>query len=244
MKPKSADLKWLPRAEEWDFRSVTAKEYRVACHWEYEREMISTRVMSSTAMQTYCPPVYRGAARGLFPQAWTTLTKEQREGVLATFLPVPVIQVRKLGEFFKRMPMTGMDSALLQSYLQNSYVIIPNFRLYGVEVVIRELENWARKEAKQYPQSRRAQAAEPRFDALKWLAVARLDKRRCQARVTIDEAREAVKTYRQLHPRPNPNDVFPVYASDGAWLKAKKNADDCGAKSSKDPSSLLAQLAW
>jgi hypothetical protein len=43
LKTKSIDLKWLPPAEEWDFRSVTEVECPVACHWEYERENPSQR---------------------------------------------------------------------------------------------------------------------------------------------------------------------------------------------------------
>ncbi len=100
LKKKSIELKWLPPAEEWDFRSVTAAECRVACHWEYERE---THPFAAT--QKYFPPNYRQAAQELFPQPWTTLTKEQRQKVLATFLPSPALQIRKLREFFKRMPL-------------------------------------------------------------------------------------------------------------------------------------------
>lgn len=244
MKPKATDLKWLPPAQEWDFRSVTVRECRVACHWEYEREKITSKLIQSGAEQTYCPAIYRQAARELFPEAWTTLTKEQREKVLATFFPIPVLQVRKLGEFLKRMPKRESNPTLLRSYLEDTYVIIPHFRLYGVEVLIRELEKWARKEARQYLQSRRAQAADPPFDALKWLAVARLDKTRRKAGVTINNMGEAVKAYRQLHPRPNPNDVFPAYASDGAWLTARNNAHKCMTKSCSNPAFLLAELAW
>jgi len=38
LKPQAVDFKWLPPAEEWDFRGVTEDECRVACHWEYERQ--------------------------------------------------------------------------------------------------------------------------------------------------------------------------------------------------------------
>ena len=257
-KLKSIDLKWLPPAEEWDFRSVTVSECRVACHWEYEREnhpstpnpaaqhkagTAASMAAQSGATRIYYPTNYRQSARELYPQAWTTLTKEQRQKVMESFSPAPVMQVRKLREFFKRMPMSGASPEILQSYLQHSYVVVPNFTLHGVEAVIKEFEKWARKEAKQYRQSRRAQAAEPPFDALKWLAVARLDKARRKAHVTIDKARETMLAYRQENRQLDSNSVFPIYASDGAWSKANTDSQRCQNKARNDSSFLLAELA-
>lgn len=243
MKPNFSvsNLSWLPPTEEWDFRSVTAGECRVACHWEYARQTGRAAAMNKNG-HNYCPSNYRQAARELFPRAWEVLTKEQREKVVASFQPVPVIQVRNLREFFKRMPKQGANQNVLQSLWRHSYVIIPEFRVYGVEVVIREFEKWARKEAKQHPQSRRAQAAELPFDTLKWLAVERLDKARIEAGVTIEKAREGVDAYRKTNNQCDPNDVFPIYASDGAWLKARNNAQVCQTKSAATPSFLLAEL--
>jgi len=239
------DLSWLPPAEEWDFRSVTASECRIACHWEYEREFgrIEGAAIGGQS-QPYFPQHYRQAARGLFPRAWMTLTKEQRQGVLESFPAVPVVQVRKLGEFLKRTSATGANSHIPQSYLDHSYVVIPHFTLYGVEAVIKGLEKWARSEAKHYRQSRRAQAAELPFDALKWLAVLRLDQARRQAHVTIGTTRETVTSYRRAKSRPDPNGVYPIYASDGAWSKAKNDAQLCQVRTRNNPSFLLAELAW
>ena len=237
-KSKSIDLKWLPPAEEWDFRSVTASECPVACHWEYEREN-----HPSAATQKNCPQNFRQAARELFPQPWTTLTKEQRKMVMETFSPSPALQVRKMREFFNRMPVKGADPKILKNLLHHSYAIIPNFQVHGVEAIIKEFEKWARKAAKQYPASRRAQAAEPPFDALKWLAVARLDKTRRKANVTIERARETVIAYRQVNRQIDENSVFPIYASDGAWSKAKTDSEHCRQKSMNNPSFLLAELA-
>jgi hypothetical protein len=261
-KLKSIDLKWLPPAEEWDFRSVTMSECRVACHWEYERENHpiapslvvhhkanaaaknpASMAAQGGATRIYYPTNYRQAARELFPQPWTTLTKEQRQKVMETFFPAPVMQVRKLREFFKRMPMSGASPEILQSLLQHSYVVVPNFTLHGVEAVIKEFEKWARKEAKQHRQSRRAQAAELPFDALKWLAVLRLDQARRKALVTIERARESLSAYQRANPRPDINGVFPTYASDGAWVKARNDARRCQSKSMNNPSFLLAELA-
>ena len=236
---KPIDLKWLPPAEEWDFRPVTEHECRVACHWEYERQSTSRH----GAGHKHFPVNYRQAARELFPQAWMTLAKEQRTKVVESFLPRPVLQVRKLREFLKRMPVNGTNPEIFQAYLHQSYVVIPNFGLHGVEAVIKEFEKWARTEAKQHPRSPRAQAAELPFDTLKWLAVLRLDGARRKAGVTIERARETVEGYRHAYRKPDPNGVFPAYASDGAWSKAKNDATKCQAKSSNDPSTLLGELA-
>src|SRR3974390_1274939 len=187
MKAKNINLNWLPRGEEWDCGLVAPEECRVACHWEYARHELPP--MSKPGDQyVFCPHNYRQAAREHFPAPWLSLTKAQREKILESFYPAPVMQVRTLREFFKRMPTNGSHPEILQALLRHSYVIIPNFRVHGVEAVIKEFEKWARKEAKQHPQSRRAQAAEPPFDALKWLAVARLDKARSKAKVTIEQA--------------------------------------------------------
>jgi hypothetical protein len=239
------DLSWLPPAEEWDFRSVTANECRIASHWEYERQV--SRILSASKageIHQYFPPNYRPAAREFFPQAWTTLSKEQRQKVVESFFAAPVVQVRKLSEFLKRMPKKDANLEVPKAFLEYSYVVIPHFSLYGVEAVIKGLEKWARSEAKHYRQSRRAQAAELPFDALKWLAVLRLDQARNKAHVTIERARETTNAYRRANPRPDSNGVFPTYASDGAWSKARNDAQRCQVRSRNDPSYLLAELAW
>ncbi len=241
-KPQAVDFKWLPPTKEWDFRSVTEDECRVACHWEYERQ--DSRSTSKLGGQNYVPVNYHQAARELFPQAWITLTPEQRAKVVKSFLPSPVIQVRKLREYLKRLPVNGANPEIFQACLHHAYVVVPNFRGHGVEAVIKEFAKWARQEAKQHPPARRAQAAELPFDALKWLAVLRLDQARRQAGVTIERARETVSAYRQKHPQVVCHgDVFPVYASDGAWSKARNDATKSQAKSKINPSYLLAELA-
>ena len=255
------DLNWLPPAEEWDFRSVTSSECPLACHWEYEREKCPSppttaeidKLMANakklggcfvrdTTQHCYYPSNYRQAARDLFPRPWVSLTTEERQTVLGTFFPPPVLQVRQLKEFFNRMPTNGMPPDTLQGLLHHSYVIIPSFQRHGVEAVIKEFEKWARKQAKEYPASRRAQAAGPPFDALKWLAVARLDKVRREAKVTIQKARETVMAYRQANPQEDGDSVLPVYASDGAWSKANSDCQRCMKEASNNPLFLLGKL--
>ena len=241
IQPSVVDFSWLPPAEEWDFRAITEKECRVACHWEYARQ--DNRSTSPFPDgQKWHPKNYRQAARELFPQAWITLTTEQRKKVILSFSRVPALQVRKLEEFFKRMPSSGMNSDIHEAFLKYAYVVIPSFSLHGVEAVIGELTTWARLESKQYRRSRRAQAAELPFDALKWLAVLRLDEARRMAGVTIGTARATLKIYLKKNLLFDVGGVFPTYASDGAWSKASRDAKRCQNQSRKNPSLLLAEL--
>ena len=238
---KNPDLKWLPPAEEWDFRSVTKAECRVACDWEYQRDW-RPKASEDKKPYLFCPQNYRGAARELFPQIWLTLTQEQRQKVVDSYYQLPAIQVRKMRDFWKRMPVEGSNRDIFQAYINKSYVIIPNFSVRGVEAVIKAFEIWARKEAKQHPQSRRAQAAEPPFDALKWLAVVRLDRARKKGDITVEKARESVAAYGKANPVATENDTYPAYAIDGAWIKAVQNAETCHKKLTADPSHLLGEL--
>jgi hypothetical protein len=259
MKTTAPDIRWLPPREEWDFRTVTPGECRVACHWEYAREIRRITASSlwprltgfgkdraevSHIAKEFCPANYRQQARELFPQAWFTLTKEQRASVVSSFFPIPAIQVRKLGEFFKRMHwVEKAKSEVVEAYLEYTYVLLPNFSLHGVEAVIKEFEAWARKEAKNYPQSPRAKGAELPFDTLKWLAVLRLDQARRGARISFEKTQEALTEYRHKFLQKDPNGVLPVYASHGAWSKAKADAERCRMKAMSESSFLLDGLS-
>ena len=240
-KPEAMDFAWLPPAEEWDFRSVTEGECRVACHWEYSRQDRLSMPQLPNG-QNHCPQNYRGAARELFPQLWTTLTIAQREQVLKSFYPAPALQVHKLGEFLKRFTISGDSSEIPANFLEHAYVIIPSFTGHGVVAVTRQLRKWASDESKQYPPSPKAQAANPPFDALKWLAVLRIDEARRKAAVTIKKARATVKAYGLQHAFNHHGDVFPYYTSDGGWSKARTDALKCQTQARTNPASLLAEL--
>jgi hypothetical protein len=235
------DFTWLPPAEEWDFRSVTKRECRVACHWEYSRQARLFMAQLPNG-QNHCPSNYRGAARELFPQLWTTLTKAQREQVLKSFSPAPALQVHKLGDFLKRVTVSGVSSEIPANFLEYAYVIIPSFTGHGVVAVTRQLGKWASAESKQYPPSPKAQAADLPFDALKWLAVLRIDEARRQAAVTIKKARDTVEAYGLQHAFNHHGDVFPNYSSDGGWSKARTDALKCQTQARTNPAYLLAEL--
>jgi hypothetical protein len=259
MKAISSDYSWLPPSEEWDFRSITVSECRIACHWEYSRQISQVishhapidakgtgknSVSRNQIAQPYFPAIYRQAAREFFPQAWMSLTKEQRTKVTGSFYAMPALQVRKLGDYLERMKWsTSATPKTMQPYLEYSYVIQPNFSVRGVEAVMKEFEAWARKEAKQYHPSPRAKGAEPPFDALKWLAVLRVEEARSKARVRFENAQESLAAYRKKNPQPDSNGVFPVYASQGAWSKARADAQRLQSKTMNGSSELLAGLS-
>ena len=158
-KPEAMDFAWLPPAEEWDFRCVTKRECRVACHWEYSRQDRLSMPQLPNG-QNHCPQNYRGAARELFPQLWTTLTIAQREQVLESFYPAPALQVHKLGEFLKRFTISGDSSEIPANFLEHDYVIIPSFTGRGVVAVTQQFGKWASDESKQYPPSPKPPANE------------------------------------------------------------------------------------
>ncbi len=252
MKQPVPDLRWLPPAELWDFRQVPPAECRLACHWEYSRDLrldseraaAAQPVGSSRPPRLYCPPGYHQPASALFLQPWLSLTPAQRASVLASFYAVPAVQVRQLGDFLKRQQWPR-DShvAALQPFLDRCYVVQPSFTRCGIEAVIKELKSWARQEAKRYPPARRAKAAELPFDALKWLAVSRLDHARREAGLTYARAQAALLEYRRQHPVADRHAVFPTYASPGAWSKARSDADRCRHQVFSQPGFLLDGLS-
>jgi hypothetical protein len=262
MKKIRLDMSWLPSGEEWDFRAVAPAECRVACDWEYSRELrlvtepapfgleqISGANIPSGNMPTaksprlYCPVHYHHAARALFPRAWLTLTREQRAAVVGSFSPIPALQVRKLGDFFQRMGWTRHAPLdIPKQFLEHCYVVVPNFSGSGVEAVIKGFENWARKEARCYPPARHAKAAQLPFDALKWLSVSRLEPARRKARVSFEQAQEALREYRRQNPLADTNDAFPIYSSHGAWSKARAYARRCLNNALRQPDLFLAGL--
>lgn len=250
MKAKSADLNWLPPRDEWDFRSVVKSECRIACHWEYSRQIRQLSLDPEESGRTgikdrtpYCPQRYRQAARELFPKPRMTLEKKERSRVMDSFYPIPALQVRKLGDFMARMSMgPAKDARHLQPLLEFAYVLQPNFSSHGVEAVIKEFEAWARKEAKLHRQSPRAKAAEPPFDGLKWLSALRLEDARRESGISFEQLQETLAAYRKKHPQPDPNGVYPVYASHGAWSKARADAQRVRLEAMCNSSDLLAGL--
>jgi hypothetical protein len=250
MKKEAVDMSWLPAREEWDFRSVTETECRVACHWEYARDI--RQLARAAIVRPSGIGVQNEKAEGevikrdivtknaFFPRAWTNLSAAERTSVLGAVAPPPPLQVRTLREFVARANwIVDPKAEQFERLSQGAYVIRPNFSALGVEVIIKEFEKWARKEAKNYARSPRAKAAEPPFDLLKWLSVYRLEAKRCEAGITYETAQESLREYRRGNGKPDPNDVFPVYASHGAWSKARRDAERVRAKVIGDFAFLL-----
>lgn len=260
-KSKVIDFSWLPPAEEWDFRSVTEAECRVACHWEYSRDIcpLKPRVKTTRHIldangnlpcpdvpdegELYMPEKYHGAAKENFPIPWTAMTKEQRIQVVGSFTKISVAQILNLGQFLKQMPRSDGRMEIPQSYLENCLVVSPRLKNYGVEILIQHVTKRLRAEANKHPTSRKAAAAALPFCTLKWLAAARLDKARSKVDGTIKMARDTLVAYRKAHPRPSLYDVYPDYSSDGAWIAATAKSKKCQDMCDGNPSYLLAELA-
>lgn len=232
MKQPVPDLKWLPSAVDWDFRSVTEAECRVACHWEHAREIhqLTEGVIRGASGTIGAKEGQVSAGVGiksaLFPRAWCSLAAEERVRLVDTYSPAPALQVRPLANVLERAQPAERAGAQSPRHLhRGAYVIRPNFSGAGVEAVIKQFELWARMEAKKHTRSPRAKAAAPPFDLLKWLAVGRVDAARVAAKLTYEVARVALMEYRRANPRLDPNGVFPIYASHGAWSKARRDAE-------------------
>lgn len=271
-----ADLNWLPPAHEWDFRSITAEECRIACHWEYSRQVYQGRLMMPRSIpepgtgklvgtakpEVWCPDRYHGAARQLFPRPWLALTPEQRKAVLGSFHRLPVVTVRTLGDFLKRMNwMNGIpDGETARGYMEHTFVIQPHFGVYGETAVMAKLSEWAQVESRRYRRRPHAKGASLPFDELKWLAAWRLELARCAANealtqrakasgrpiqrsdlILVGRIREEIKAHANGHPQDNPRDVLPIYTSAGAWTKARKDAERCAQLVSLNTSQLLAE---
>jgi hypothetical protein len=258
MKKQAVDLSWLPAREEWDFRSVAKAECRIACHWEYAREI--EPMMDHKAFR---PRVVGDKARlvddtghagrelpvrvrrdsvtksPLFPRPWVGLSAAERASLVQEVEPLPPLHVRPLYHVLERAGWTANNKEMARQFSAGAYVIRPNFSALGVELIIKEFENWARKEARNYRQSPRAKAAEPPFDLLKWLSVYRLEQKRQTARINYEAAQESVREYRRCNPHRNPDDVFPIYSSRGAWSKARRDAGRTMMKVLGDATLLL-----
>ena len=232
----------------------------MACYWEYARDMRPVTAagdlpprMVSDERGSIAGPLAGVAAVGdgwvrrdpvtkspLFPRAWATLTATERAGVIGAVEPLRALRVRTLDETVEKAKWALVENtAQARRYRQGAYVIRPNFSIFGVEAVIKELKAWARREAKKYGRSPRAKAAEPPFDLLKWLAVYRLEEKRHQVGITYEAAQESLRAYRAKNARLDPNAVFPAYATHGAWSKARRDATGIRRQVSVDQSFLL-----
>jgi hypothetical protein len=77
------------------------------------------------------------------------------------------------------------------------------------------------------------------FDLLKWLSVYRLEQKRRTADINYEAAQESVREFRRCNPHRDPDDVFPIYSSHGAWSKARRDASRTVMKVLGDATLLL-----
>ncbi len=139
----------------------------------------------------------------------------------------PATQIRSMAEIKRKIKdeigSAGDVAKVLDQHLNDiDYVLSANFDYCGTQKIAAELESWARKEAKKFPDRARGRAVLPPYDYLKWLAAYRLEKARRQARVSFD----AVQAMLREEDRGGSNcaPTLPIYASPGAWSKAKSDA--------------------
>src|SRR5215471_4230375 len=118
MRRQTVSLAWLAPAEDWDFRSVTKAECRIACYWEYARDM--RPLAAAGALPGRLVSGERGPVAGssggavawvrqdpvtkspLFPKAWASLTVAERADVMRTVEPFRALWVRTLGEMVEK----------------------------------------------------------------------------------------------------------------------------------------------
>lgn len=236
---KGPDLSWLPPREEWDFRSITEEECRVACDWEYKRERPNDYITNDTAPLPSSgkdfEPFLRRPMRDQRPKPWLCLTDSERATAIATRSPSPSVQVRTFREFMHRAPVGWRQNVeAWNCYTNGVYTIRPNFKK-GVGHVIAALERWARSEAKKFDKAPRAKAAAPPFHLLRWLAVYRIDQCAKKAGIKYRQIEEALEEYRKKHRCKSAGDVFPGgYGSHGAWSKACRDAERAVQTALKD----------
>ena len=150
MKKQTVSLAWLAPAEDWDFRSVTEAECRMACYWEYARDMRPVTAVGGL------PPRQVSDQRGsvvvvgdgwvrqdpvtkspLFPKAWSSLTERERAEVIRAVEPFRALWVRTLEDTVEKAKWALVENtAQARRYRQGAYVIRPNFSIFGVEAVI------------------------------------------------------------------------------------------------------------
>jgi hypothetical protein len=190
------------------------------------------------------------------------MTPEQRKSVLESFHRLPVVTVRTLGDFLKRMNwIKGIPDGVASSgYLEHSFVIQPQFGVYGAPAVVAKLSKWAQVESRRYRRRPRAKGASLPYDELKWLAAWRLEVARCATNEAIKQRAKAsgrpvhrrdliqvgrvvtdIKAHANRHPQNNPSDVLPIYTSAGAWTKARRDAERCGQLVMLNTTQLLAE---
>jgi hypothetical protein len=157
--------------------------------------------------------------------------------------------------------MNGIpDGVASRSYLEHTYVIQPQFGVYGGPAVVAKLSEWAQVESRRFRRRPHAKGASLPYDELKWLAAWRLELARCAANEALRQRAKAsgrlmqrrdliqvgmivtaISAHAKRHPQDNPRDVLPIYTSAGAWTKARKDAERCAQMVMLNTTQLLAE---
>ena len=146
------DMSWMPPAEEWDFRAVTAEECGLACYWEYSRTLCQGgKNPESWVAGNYlllCPFLcYSGGERE--PLAWTLLSRKERSRIRECMFIPAAIRIMPLNEFIDESLRSadGDHRKALERMRCPATVVWANFQGHGTEKVIEGFNAWARQGA-------------------------------------------------------------------------------------------------
>ena len=240
-KQRDIDVRWMPAPEEWDFRTVSEDECRMACFWEYARNVPAIRAAPGEWGGSGAPfGTELGWCLSLdevgieFPRAFVSLSKASRGEIarrgarLGAVVRVrPAADVRtSLKGWIERAMIEGRDPGNAVDHVveDGTYLVRADFSSRGIGAVVRELTAWARAEAKNLPRHSRGKGADRPYEFLKWLSVLRLEGARRVAGVGFDRVQETLGRHQRACPVANAAPVLPIYASHGAWSKAKGDA--------------------
>ena len=237
----AADDSWLPPAAEWDFRTVSEAECGMACFWEYARSVPAIRAApgewggSGAPFQTalgWCLSV--DEQDKVFPGPFVSLSDASRKKIAGWGRKLGTATRVRRGDDVKTSLKGWIDRAMVEGrdwrqgvdhvVKDEMYLLQADFRSWGVGAVVRELTAWARAEAKRLPKRPRGKGADLPYECLKWLAVLRLEAARRLVGVKFGGVQEAVRRHQRACPVQSAAPVLPIYASHGAWSKAKRDA--------------------
>jgi hypothetical protein len=182
-----------------------------------------------------------------FPASWLSASKRQRADMAAAIPPrgltiVPIKEVvARIRELLQRATDLGRNPAdWIDEFLSGDgqvganpfrnwpapspYILRVNFSMAGSEAIVRDLDDWVRREAKRFRRRVVAKAGVPPFHCLKWLSAWRLDVARRRDSISFSEVQSFLARYQERGHSDNKNDVLPIYGGHAAWSKAKSDA--------------------
>ena len=231
--------------EEWDFREVRDEELAQAVEYEFMREnntrrgaavswleskvkRVSVREillngedvpLSGTADKLHCGVAYFFP---LFPIPWMAMEPESRMVDFAFGDTLPAVHV---------FTVPGASPVWMKYFESRGGMLLDVQWNRKTEDIIRDFGKWIRAEAKKRKRSSGKASYAP-YHKLKQLSALRLHK----AGLSYEKAQVFIKENASGN---NPNDILPIYASQGSWHdavnSAKQEADNLIFESPFEP---------